>query len=95
MRDWTETDNLRMIIDARKIISNLDIPLENVELETLQNVKWGLLINETYNDIIESVGYFTNSAMRILKSKTPENMWERCRFKRGIWDYYYVSYSEE
>jgi len=50
MRDWTETDNLRMTIDARKIISNLDIPLENAEWETLQNVKWGPLINETYDD---------------------------------------------
>jgi len=55
-----------MTIDVREIIFNLDIPLENVEWETLQNVKWGPLINETYDDIIESVGYFTNSATRIL-----------------------------
>jgi len=84
-----------MTIDTRKIISNLPMPLENVDWKTLQNVKWGPLINETYDDIIESVGYFTNSATRILKSKTPEDVWERRRFKRDIWDYYYVSYSEE
>jgi len=45
------------------------LPLENVEWETLRNVKWGPLINKTYDDIIESVGYFTNSATRVLKSK--------------------------
>jgi len=43
MRDWTEGD-LQMTIDARKIISNLDIPLENVEWKALQNVKWGPLM---------------------------------------------------
>jgi len=58
-------------------------------------VKWGPLINETYDDIIESVGYFTASATRILKSKTPEDVWEGCRFKRDVWEYYYISYSEE
>jgi len=41
-------------------------------------------INETFDDIIKSVGYFTNSAMRILKSKTPEDVWEGCIFKRDI-----------
>jgi len=30
VRDWTEKD-LQMTIDARKIISNLEMPLENVE----------------------------------------------------------------
>jgi len=39
MRDLTEIDNLRITIDARKIICNLNIPLENKEWETLQNVK--------------------------------------------------------
>jgi len=82
-----------MTIDARKIIFNLAIPLENVEWETLQNIKWEPLINETY-DIIESVEYFTNSATRIEKQNS-----RRCvggmQFKRDIWDYYYVSYSEE
>jgi len=34
-------------------------------------------------------------ATRILKSKIPEDVWEGCRFKRDIWDYYYVSYSEK
>jgi len=59
IRDLTEIDNLRMTIDARKIISNLDIPLENEEWETLQNMKWGPLINKTYDDIIDLVDYFT------------------------------------
>jgi len=94
MRDLTEIDDLRMIIDARRIIFNLDIPLENEEWETLQNVKWGPLINETY-DIIESISYFTASATRILKSKTPEDVWEGCKLKRDVWEYYYISYLEE
>jgi len=34
VRDWTERD-LQMTIDARKIIFNLDMPLENVEWEVL------------------------------------------------------------
>jgi len=38
-KDWAERDNLQMTIDARKIISNLDMPLENVKWEALQNVK--------------------------------------------------------
>jgi len=61
-------------------------------------VKWGPLINETYDDIIDSVGYFTDSATHELKSKTPEegrDVWEGCRLKRDVWDYYYLSYSEE
>jgi len=94
VRDWTERD-LQMTIDARKIISNLDMPLENVEWEALQDIKWETLINETYDDIIDSVNYFTDYATHILKSKTPEDVWEGYRFKRDIWDYYYVSYSEE
>jgi len=55
-----------------------------MEWETLQNVKWEPLINETYDDIIESVGYFTNSATRILKSKTPEDVWKECKLKRDM-----------
>jgi len=74
MRDLTEIDNLRMTIDVKKIISKLSVPLENEEWKTLQNVKWGPLINETYDDIIDSVGYFTDSATRELKSKTSEDM---------------------
>jgi len=58
-------------------------------------VKWEALINETYDDIIDTVDYFTDSALRILQSKTSEDVWEGSRFKRDIWDYYYVSYSEE
>jgi len=33
--------------------------------------------------------------MRELKSKTSEDMWEGRRLKRDVWDYYYLSYSEE
>jgi len=95
MRDLTEIDNLRMTIDVKKIISKLSVPLENEEWETLQNVKWGPLIYETYDDIIDSVGYFTDSAMRELRSKTSEDMWEGRRLKRDVWEYYYLSYSEE
>jgi len=73
MRDWIEGD-LQMTIDAKKIISNLDLPLENVEWEALQNVIWGPLIKETYDHIIESVDYFTKSATCILKSKIPEDV---------------------
>jgi len=73
MRDVIKGD-LQMVIDARKIISNLDIPLENEEWETLRNVKWGPLINETYDDIIYSVGELTDSATRELKNGTTEDV---------------------
>jgi len=95
IRDWAERDNLQITIDAKRIISNLDMPLENVKWKALQNVKGGALINEIYDNIIDSVGFFTDSATRILKSKTPEDVWEGYKFKRDILDYYYVSYSEE
>jgi len=55
MRDLTEIDNFRMTIDARKIISNLDIPLENEEWKTLQNVKWGPLMRLTMALLIRLV----------------------------------------
>jgi len=61
MKDLTEIDNLRMTIDVKKIILKLSVPLENEEWETLQNVKWGPLINETYDDIIDSIGYLVTS----------------------------------
>jgi len=79
-----------MTIDGRKIISNLDMSLENMKWEASQNVKWGALINETLDDIIDSVGYFTNST-RILKSKTSKDVWEGCRFKRDH-SYYLESF---
>jgi len=89
-------EELQMTIDAKKIISKLRMPLEDEEWENLKNMKLGALIRETYDDIIISVGDFTASATRILKSKITEDMWEGCRFKRDVWDYYYyVSYSEE
>jgi len=53
--------------------------------------KLGALISVTYWDIIISIDKFTNLAMRILKSKTPEDMWEECGFKKGVWNYYYVT----
>jgi len=43
------------------------MPLENKEWEALQNMKWGALINETYDDT-DSVGYFTNFTTRILQN---------------------------
>jgi len=82
MRNLTEIDNLRMTIDVKKIIPKLSVPLENEEWEILQNMKWGPLINETYDNIIDSVGYFTDSATRELKSKTSEDIWEGRRLKR-------------
>jgi len=49
----------------------------------------GLLIRQTYCNIIYSVGVFNNSAARKLKSKTSEDMWEReRRLKRGVWNHY-------
>jgi len=42
-----------------------------------------------------TVGEFTDSATRILKSKTTDDMWKGWKIKRGIWNNYYVSYSEE
>jgi len=53
----------------------------------------GALIRQAYGNIINTVGEFTDSATRELKSKTIEDMWEGCRLKRGVWNYYYVSYS--
>jgi len=58
-------------------------------------VKWGPLIKEAYDDIIDSVGDLTDSATRELKYQTPENMWEGRGLKRDVWDYYYLNYSEE
>jgi len=39
-------------------------------------------INETYDGIIDSVGYFTDSATRELKSKTPEDVWRDADLKK-------------
>jgi len=84
-----------MTIDAKKIIPYLSVPLEDEEWEKLKNKKLGELIRVTYWKIIISIDDFTASATRILKSKTTEDMWKGCRFKRGVRNYYYVSYSEE
>jgi len=54
----------------------------------IKKKKLGALISVTYWDIIISIDKFTDLAMRILKNKTTEDMWEGCRFKRGVWDYY-------
>jgi len=95
MRDVIEGD-LKMVIDARKIISNLKVSLEDEEWETLENVKWGPLIRETYGDVMDEVGKFTHSAALEMKNKTTEDMWEGWhRLKRDVWNYYYLSYSEE
>jgi len=73
-------------IDAKKIIPKLNVPLED-EWEKLKNKKLGTLILETYVNIIDSVGEFTHSATRELKSKTSEDMWEGRRLKRGVWNH--------
>jgi len=62
-----------MTIDAKKIIPKLSVPLED-EWEKLKNKKLGALILETYDNIIDAVGGFTDSATRILKSKTTEDI---------------------
>jgi len=49
-------------------------------------MKWGTLIRKTYGDIIISVSDFTKYAQRILLSKTTEDMWEKCKFKRDVKD---------
>jgi len=87
-----------MTIDAKKIIPKLSVPLE--EWEKLKEIRnWGALILEPYGSIIDSVGWFTSSTARILKSKTPDGMWKGWEIKRGVWNNYiykyYVSYSEE
>jgi len=64
--------------------------LEDEKWEKFKKKKLGALINETYWGIIFSIDEFTDSATRILKSKTSD-MWEG--FKRGVWDYYYISRS--
>jgi len=63
--------------------------------KNLKKKELGGLIRITYWNIILSIDKFTDSATRILKCKTPEDMWEGCRFKRDVWNYYYISYSEE
>jgi len=83
-----------MTIDAKKVMSRLSISLE--ELKKLKKEKkLGPLIRETYGNIIDSVDDLTESATRELKSKTSEDMWEGCKLKRGVWNHYYVSYSEK
>jgi len=51
----------------------VNVPLED-ECEKLKNKKLGTLILKTYVNIIYSVGEFTHSATRELKSKTSEDM---------------------
>jgi len=65
---------LQMTIDAKKIISKLSVPLEDKEWKKLKNMNWGLLIRETYGDIIGLVHYLTEYARRLLQSKTTEDM---------------------
>jgi len=83
-----------MTIDAKKIIPILSVPLEEWE-KFKKEKKLGPLITQAYACIIDSVGELTDSATCELKSKTSEDMWEGCRLKRGVWNHYYVSYSEK
>jgi len=87
---------LRMTIDAKKIIPKLSVPLEDTKWEKLKNMKWGTLIRETYGDIIISIGDFTEYARRILLSKTTEDMWwHGFLFKSKLCCHYYISRSVE
>jgi len=86
---------LKMTIDAKKIIHLLSVPLEDEEWEKLREKRLGPLIGRYYWDIFDSVGVFSDSAARILKNGTTEEMWEGCRLKRGVWNHYYVSYSRD
>jgi len=52
----------------------LSPPLEDKEWEKFKKKELGALIRMTYWDIIISVDKFTDSATRILKSKTIEDM---------------------
>jgi len=87
---------LCMTIDAKKkIIPKLRVSLEDEEWKKLKEIRnWGALIRETYSNFIYVVGCFKESATHILK--TTEDMWEGWhRLKRDVWNYYYLSYSEE
>jgi len=55
-----------MTIDAKKIIPKLSVSLED-EWEKLKEIRnWGAIL-ETYDNIIDSVGWFIDSATRIEK----------------------------
>jgi len=90
---------LRMTIDAMKIIPKLSVPLE--EWEKLKEIRnWGKLIRETYRGIMWGVAGFTDSATyKLQTSKTTNGMWyERIygsTIKRSVWNNYYVCYTEE
>jgi len=58
-----------MTIDAKKIISTLSVPLENTEWKVMKNMKWGALIKEIYDDIIDSDSWFAEYAWPLLQSK--------------------------
>jgi len=64
-----------MIIDAKKIIPYLSVPLEDEEWEKFKKKELGPLISLTYTDIIRAVGEFTGSATRELKSETTEDVY--------------------
>jgi len=85
--------DLKMTLDAKKIIIHvLNVPLE--EWEMFKKKKLGELIRRTYFGITHEVGIVTDSAALELKNQTTEDMWEEeCRLKRGVWNYYYISYS--
>jgi len=57
-------------------------------------MNWGVLIRETYDDIIRSV---TSLILQYAycKSKTTEDMWEELLFKKELWHHYYISHSVE
>jgi len=54
---------LRMTIDAKKIIPKLGVSLEDEEWEKLKKIKnWGALIRETYGSIMYEIDGFRESA---------------------------------
>jgi len=90
---------LRMIIDAMKIIPKLSVPLE--EWEKLKEIRnWEKLIRETYSGIMWGVAGFTDSAKyKLQTNRTINDMWDvriyGSKIKRSVWNNYYVSYSEK
>jgi len=62
-----------------------------VGLVGLKNIKWGALIKETYDDIIDSIGWFTHGSY--CKAKLPKICGGIGIFKRELWHNYYISRS--
>jgi len=82
----------QLTFDAKTIILNSSVPLEDKEWEKLKNMKWGALIKETYGDTIAPVDYFNEE---LLLGETAKNMWWGLLFKKELRPHYYISRSVE